>query len=103
AAGHGSAVLIRAIEPLEGLEAMTANRRGVGGYAATNGPAKLCQALQITKHLNGHDLRQVPVQLVVKLPLPQTEIVQTTRIGISQAKDVPWRFYIRGSQYVYKV
>ncbi len=102
-AGHGSAVLIRALEPLSGQAIMSRNRRGLGGEALTNGPAKLCQALAIEKSFNGHDLHQEPLKLMMEPPLVQTDIVQTTRIGISRAQDAPWRFYIRGNKYVSKV
>ena len=101
--GHGSAVLIRAIEPLNGAELMSKNRRGLKGELLTNGPAKLCQALQIDKQLNGHDLRQAPLELVVRPALPKQQIVQTTRIGISRAEDAPLRFYIRDNSYVSKM
>ncbi len=102
--GHGSAVLIRALEPLEGETTMLENRRlaAGGGSNLTNGPAKLCQALAIDKTQNGHDLQQPPLQLIVRPSLQPDEIIQTTRIGISQAKDVPWRFYVRGNAYVSK-
>ncbi|MDB5184642.1 MAG: DNA-3-methyladenine glycosylase [Candidatus Saccharibacteria bacterium] len=98
-AGEGSAVLIRAVEVIEGEAALEA-RRGRSGIAATNGPAKLCQALGIDKALNGHDLRRPPLRLIEQPELPAAEIVQTTRVGISQAKEVPWRFYLRTSKYV---
>lgn len=98
--GHGSAVLIRALEPLEGAGVMEQNRYGRSGLELTNGPAKLCEAYQIDKRWNGHDLQEKPLQLVMRDPLPQTDIVQTARIGISQAKDVPWRFYIKNNPYV---
>jgi DNA-3-methyladenine glycosylase len=100
--GYGSAVLIRAVEPLEGEVYMLASRRGRGGYDMTNGPAKVCQAFGIDKTYNGHDLRRPPIRLELHPPVPQTDIVQTTRIGISQAKDVPWRWYIAGNPYVSK-
>jgi len=101
---HGSAVLIRALEPLEGTEIMINNRGDVsrGGVNLTNGPAKLCQALKIDKTWNGHDLHEPPLQLIVNSPLPQSAIIQTTRVGISQAKAVPWRFYIRDNSFVSK-
>lgn len=102
-AGHGSAVLIRALEPLSGQTLMSRNRRGLTGEALTNGPAKLCQALDIAKSFNGHDLHHEPLKLLLAPPLGQDQIIQTTRIGISRAQDVPWRFYIRGNQYVSKV
>lgn len=98
--GYGAAVLIRAVEPL-GDEGVLARRRGGrSGTELTNGPAKLCQALGITKNLNGHDLRSAPLKLILMPPLKKEDIVTTTRVGISQAKDVPWRFYIKDSSYV---
>jgi DNA-3-methyladenine glycosylase len=99
-AGHGSAVLIRALEPLSGQGIMSHNRRGQSGETLTNGPAKLCQALRIDKGLNGHDIRHSPLRLVIRPPVGQQEIVQTTRIGISRAQEVPWRFYIKNNPYV---
>lgn len=99
-AGHGSAVLIRALEPLENATAMTKRRGGRGGVETTNGPAKLCQALDIDKQLNGHDLRQPPLRLIMRPAVPRSSIVRTARIGISQAKDVPWRFYLSGNPYI---
>lgn len=101
--GTGSAVLIRALEPIDGMDIMEENRRGRGGLDLTNGPAKLCQAYGIDKTWNGHDLREPPLQLVLGEPLPPEDIIQTTRIGIKQAKDVPWRFYIKDNPYVSKV
>jgi DNA-3-methyladenine glycosylase len=99
-AGHGSAVLIRGLEPLFGQDGMSLRRPHQHGVNLTNGPAKLCQALAIDKALNGHDLHQGPLRLIVPdEPLAQ-KTVQTTRIGINHAKDVPWRFYIRGNPYV---
>lgn len=98
--GQGAAVLIRALEPLEGQTVMARNRKREDEL--TNGPAKLCEALQIKKTLNGHDLRQAPLELVLKPTVPLAEIVQTTRIGISQAKDMPWRFYLRNNNFISK-
>lgn len=97
--GHGAAVLIRAVEPLQG-EGFMQKLRGKTGYQLTNGPAKLCQALMIDKALNGHDLRRPPLRLIIQNPIPKKAIVTTTRIGITKAKDVPWRFYIKGNKYV---
>lgn len=99
--GHGAGVLIRAVEPVDGTDVIEW-RRGKAGIEATNGPAKLCQALGIDKRLNGHDLHQSPLKLTVLPAAAPQRIVQTTRIGISQDKDVPWRFYIEDSLYVSK-
>lgn len=98
--GEGSAVLIRALEPIEGQNIMSNHRRGLSGTELANGPAKLCQALGIDKKCNGHNLNQPPLQLIIKSSLKNEEVVQTTRIGISRARDVPWRFYIKGNSYV---
>jgi DNA-3-methyladenine glycosylase len=99
-AGKGAAVLIRAVEPLEGDAIMIQNRGGRGGWGVTNGPAKVCQAFAINKQWNGHDLHSEPFQLLERPALQPERIVQTTRIGIKQAADVPWRFYIRDNPYV---
>jgi len=97
--GYGAAVLIRAVEPLEGEELLQKNRGSKSGVELTNGPAKLCQALEIDKVMNGHDLRDLPLQLRIR-PVNEGDIVTTTRIGISRAKDMPWRFYIKNNPYV---
>lgn len=98
--GYGAAVLIRAVEPLTDTADMQA-RRGKKGIELTNGPAKLCQALDIDKRLNGHDLRCSPLRLIIQPPCSE-EIGVSARIGISQAKDMPWRFYIKDNPYVSK-
>jgi len=100
--GEGSAVLIRAVEPLEGLEYVHQNRPRLPDVQTTNGPAKACKALQIDKSYNGHDLTQEPLQLVAKQAIPDDQIVQATRIGISQAQEKPWRFYIADNPFVSK-
>jgi DNA-3-methyladenine glycosylase len=101
--GEGSAVLIRAIEPVEGIERMRANRGGLETIQLTNGPAKLCQALQIDKQLNGHDLHTLPLQLRVQPPIDASEIVTTTRIGITKDAHRPWRFYVAGNPFISKL
>lgn len=101
--GHGSAVLIRAVEPLDGEELMMDFRGGKTEADLTNGPAKLCQAFRIDRVLNGQDLQKDPLKLIIQPPVKQTDIVQTTRIGITQAKDVPWRFYLRDNRFVSKL
>jgi DNA-3-methyladenine glycosylase len=99
--GHGSAVLIRAAEPVAGIEAIRAHRpKTVSDRDLTNGPAKLCQALMIDKTLSGHDLRVPPLQLILKPALPKHHIVTTTRIGISREQELPLRFYIQDNSFV---
>jgi len=92
--GHGAAVLIRSIVPIEGEEHMIANRGG-RSVDLSNGPAKVCQALLIDKTLNGHKLTESPLRLVPGEIVPDEDILQTTRIGISKGKEAPWRFLIR--------
>lgn len=98
--GEGAAVLIRAVEPIGDDAPLRRRRGGKEGIELTNGPAKACQALGIDKELNGHWLGEAPLRLVLQSPVPDEHIVTTTRIGIKNAVDVPWRFYIKGNKYV---
>lgn len=97
--GEGSAVLVRAVEPLKGGPILEKYRHATG-ITLTNGPAKLCQALDIDKRFNGHDLREAPLRLIAQPALRRDQITQTTRIGITRARDIPWRFYITDNKYV---
>lgn len=97
--GYGSGVLIRAVEPVLGLELLE-SQRGVSGYDATNGPSKTCKALGIDIRMNGHNLRNQPMRLC-RGGLRQGELIATSgRIGISKARDAHRRFYIKGNPYV---
>ena len=100
--GDGSAVLIRAVEPLSGIDEMETNRSSHSGVNLTNGPAKLCQALKIDIGLNGHNLRNSPFRLTPGNLVSNEEIFQTTRIGINSSKNTLWRFYINNNPYVSK-
>jgi DNA-3-methyladenine glycosylase len=102
AEGYGSSVLIRAVEPVEGIDVIRERRRGAPEAQLTNGPAKFCQAFGIDKSLNGHNLRQSPLQLILQPALSAEAIGQTTRIGITKAAEKPWRFYVKGSPFVTK-
>lgn len=97
--GYGAAVLIRAVEPLKGEDVLACRRGGKTGVELTNGPAKLCQALEINKTMNGHDLRLSPLKLIMQ-PAITKGVVATTRVGIKKAVDVRWRFHIADSPYV---
>jgi DNA-3-methyladenine glycosylase len=98
--GFGGGVLLRAVEPL-GNEALFAARRGgKSGVQLTNGPGKLCQALGIDRTLDGHDLEKLPLRLIMQPALESSQIVATTRVGITKATDTLWRFYIKDSPYV---
>lgn len=98
--GYGAAVLIRAVEPLAEYPLLAERRAGKSGVDLTNGPAKLCQALAIDKAMNGHNLTVSPLRLIVKPELPDAAVITTQRIGISKAKDVPWRFCIADNPYI---
>ena len=98
---EGSAVLIRAVEPLTG-RSLLEKRRLKTGVEITNGPAKLCQALGIDATLNGHNLEHESLRLIIKPALNSEMVEQSRRIGITKAADVPWRFYIRSNPYVSK-
>jgi DNA-3-methyladenine glycosylase len=99
--GVGAAVLIRALEPLEGIEHMRA-RRGLERLEdLCSGPGKLTQALGVTLELNGTDLAAGPV--AIEAPPPgweDVEVLVSTRIGITKAAELPWRFSVAGSRSV---
>lgn len=103
-AGYGAAVLIRALEPIAGLETMHKLRGGKAknDVNLANGPGKLTQALAIDKTLYGHDLQLSPLQLLKDDSATPEQIVTTTRVGISKATDAPLRFYVKNSKYISK-
>lgn len=98
-AGHGSGVLIRAAEPLDSNDFLESRRRSTG-VNITNGPAKLCQALGVDVMMNGHDLRLAPMRLIAGELGKNEAVVMSPRIGISKAKDIHRRFYIKDNPYV---
>ncbi len=100
AEGVPEAVLIRALEPLEGMELMARHRGLDHPRLLTNGPGKLAQALRIDGVLDGHDLRLPPLLLLPGDAIPSAHVTATPRIGISRAIDRPWRFYISGNEWV---
>lgn len=99
--GVGAAVLIRALEPREGVEAMRA-RRGVERLEALcSGPGKLTQALGITLEHNGTSLVQGPI--LISGPAPSAggpDVAAGPRIGITKAAELPWRFWAAGSRFL---
>lgn len=101
-AGQPEAVLIRAVEPLEGISNMCTRRGTAVVTQLTNGPGKLTQAFGITGTYNGHDLSQPPLRILPGDSLPVAEIAVATRIGISRATTRPWRFYVRQSPWISK-
>ena len=102
--GEGSAVLLRAAEPLEGLEEM-ARRRGTNDpRALCSGPGRLCQALGIDRGENGLDLvRGRLLWLLEGTPVPPSQISVDPRVGITSGIDRPWRFSVRGNRFVSRV
>jgi len=96
------AVLLRALEPIEGLEIMRKNRGQKNIFNLCSGPGKLVQAMGIGMALNGTSVVEGPVKFYGCDKDKDFEIVTSTRVGISQAADWPLRFYIAGSRFVSK-
>jgi DNA-3-methyladenine glycosylase len=100
--GVGEAVLIRAAEQVDGVEIMQANRGIRDIKNLCSGPGKLTQALGILDNsLSGKKLARSSILLELPdIPVRKKDIVTAPRIGIKQAIDLPWRFYIRDNPYV---
>ncbi len=96
--GHGAGVLIRAIEPIAGINLMQ-QRRGMNKLRLLcSGPGRLCQALDVAREHDGMRLDALPFVL---LPVENAvDVVCGPRIGISKAKDVAWRFGLVGSKFL---
>lgn len=97
--GVGEAVLIRAVEPLEGVEIMKTHRRTSVLTNLASGPGKLCEAFGLDRSHNGLDLTNSEL-MIVQDDYVVEEVVTTTRVGIREATDYPWRFYIEGNPHV---
>jgi DNA-3-methyladenine glycosylase len=93
----GSAVLIRALEPTQGLARMGERRGLTDARALCSGPGKLCQALAISREHDGAALDRPPFELE---PGPTPEVIAGPRIGISKAVEAPWRFGEAGSRFL---
>ncbi len=106
--GKPEAVLMRALQPMEGIELMKSRRPAAWGNVlkVANGPSKLCDALAITKQLNGADMTKKPFYIRDDgVKVNKENIVAATRIGVDYAdewKHKPWRFYIKNNPYVSK-
>ncbi|MGE5683254.1 MAG: DNA-3-methyladenine glycosylase [Bacillota bacterium] len=104
--GEGKAVLLRGIEPIEGIKDMAVNRfqkdfiNDKELLNLTSGPGKLCKAFGITKVNNGTDLLDEEIFLLDQNKVPAVNIVTATRIGITRSVDLPWRFYIKNNPFV---
>ena len=103
AEGLPSAVLVRAVEPLNGIELMRKRRpRANHTVDLTNGPGKLCAALGITGAMNGLSLRRQPIVIREGEPVAEGDIDVTTRIGIAPARSADWplRWIVKENRFV---
>ena len=100
AEGSASAILIRAIEPIEGLAAMRRRRVLPDVRALCSGPGKLCEALGVTIQHNGLPLDRAPFDLRARIQEPG--IVTGPRIGITKAAELPWRYGLKDSRFLSK-
>ena len=104
--GHGTAVLIRAIEPVNGVKKMIKNRYGRDllnereRFNLTSGPGKVCQAMGINKSHYGADLTNSSIFILDSQKVRKDMIVVTKRIGIKKSIELPWRYYIKDNPYV---
>jgi DNA-3-methyladenine glycosylase len=99
--GSASAVLIRALEPTDGVELMRERRGREDIEGLCSGPGKLTEALGVDLSLNGADLLQPPFELSDRsASWGAVEVVASERIGITKAADLPWRYSSAGSRYV---
>jgi DNA-3-methyladenine glycosylase len=99
--GEGSAVLLRALEPTEGLNEMRRRRGREGPTELCSGPGKLCQALGIDRSLDGADLiRGQTTWLEEGRPVEPDAVLSGIRVGVSVGLDRPWRFVVAGHPFV---
>jgi DNA-3-methyladenine glycosylase len=98
--GSASAVLIRALEPTQGLAAMRRRRGASEERALCSGPGKLCEALGVTIRHSGMPLDRAPFELRARTTTP--DILIGPRIGITKAMDHPWRYGLAGSKFLSK-
>jgi DNA-3-methyladenine glycosylase len=98
-AGLASAVLLRALEPLEGLDVMRERRGEMPDRQLCSGPGRLCQALGIDRDLDGLSMAGGPVVVLRGTRVAASAISATPRIGITKAADWPLRFHLAGSSW----
>jgi DNA-3-methyladenine glycosylase len=97
---EAGAVLIRGIEPVEGVELMRQFRPVDDIFSLTSGPGKLTQALNITSSLNGTDMTNPESEIYLESGKRPKDIVTTPRIGITRAMDKEWRFVDPSSPFI---
>ena len=103
AEGLPSAVLVRALEPLDGVALMHKRRPRVkNAVDLTSGPGKLCTALGIVGSMSGKGLQRKPLVIRAGESVPDRDIEVTTRIGITRSADWPLRWIVKGNKYVSK-
>jgi DNA-3-methyladenine glycosylase len=101
AEGIGAAVLIRALEPVDGIDVMRARRGLESTEELCSGPGKLTQALDIGLSLNGSSLVDGPIELFTREPgAREPRVVVGERVGITKAVELPWRFCDADSRHV---
>jgi DNA-3-methyladenine glycosylase len=98
--GVGAAVLIRALEPVEGIDLMRSRRGLERPEDLCSGPGKLTQALAIGLDLDGSSLCGGPIEVLPRDPVSEPEVVVGERIGITKAAELPWRFCDANSRCV---
>ncbi len=98
--GVGEAVLIRAIEPTDGIEAMSLRRNTAAIGKLANGPGKLCQAMGIDKSLDRQPLWKSALLYIEEGECRKYGIASSERVGISSGKDLLLRYFLEGSPYV---
>jgi DNA-3-methyladenine glycosylase len=99
--GLPSAVLVRALEPLDGIALMHERRPRIrNAVDLTNGPGKLCAALGIGGSMSGKSLQRKPLRIREGERVPDEKVEVTTRIGIKQSADWPLRWIVRGNRFV---
>ena len=104
--GQGTAVLIRAVEPVSGINSMIKNRFGrklknnLEIFNLTNGPGKTCKAFSIDKCHSGIDLTGDEIFIIKGEKISKKNIGVSKRIGITKSVDLPWRFFIKNNPYL---
>ena len=104
--GQGTAVLIRAVEPVEGIKLMIKNRFGrklkdeKEIFNLTSGPGKVCQAFALDRSHSGTDLTEDEIFITDGIRTQKNQVGVSKRIGITKSVSLPWRFYIKNNPYL---
>lgn len=99
----GEAVLIRALQPTEGIELMQERRNTNSLKNLCSGPGKLVQAMGIHRAMNNWQIMDSDLKIISpEIQIPENQIITTTRIGITQGADLPYRYYLKDNIFVSK-